>query len=838
MTQTVVDKPEQQTRRPAGSWLSRRPAMLAAVCFIGGIVLHDQAMCAPLIWAGFTLALAIVATIFLAHEILSSLTLAFAIVSAGMGVGQLEAFYYPRADISAYATSTPRLAWLELFIEHEPRILSDPFSRHPLPPKQVATAKVLKVKCWDGWRDTSGEMLVQIRQPHPRLAASQTIRVIGTLEHPSPATNPGQFDFAKYYREQRILTSLHIDRAGNIEILEEARATWMSKVRQLSRHLLGLGFAERDSTNHALLRALVLGDNDPELRDIQEQFRRTGTSHHLAISGLHIAVLGAFVYYACRALRMRPRFAVLLTTAMVALYGVAALPSPPVMRSVLMGIFIGLGLSIARGRDPVQLLSLSVLAMLIYSPLDLYSAGFQLSFGTVLGLILFTPHVDRFLRSFRAEDWPLTRQKTRSTMSMLNDIIVRAFAAGLVAWGISMPLIAYHFGQINPYAIMAGIILAPFVFVALIGGFVKIIFTLAFPAGAEGWAFVASLPMTWMRGVLAWLDKIPGSDFPLPAPPVWLIVLFYAFCLLLLVPYRRPKWHVLIRATPVTLCFTTMLLPLFRVRTTIVPDESLKFTLLSVGAGQCAVVEAPGGKTVIIDAGSTSLSDALRKCLAPFLRREGVVSVDQIYLTHSDYDHISAAAEVASVYDVRETLAGPRFRSIANENPAADMLLKQLETLDLPPRIVSPGERIPLSRESEIEVLWSPRDSALSSNDSSVVLKVHYAGRSILLSGDIQADAQNELLESPERLKSDVLIAPHHGSREDSTERFINAIDPEFILSSNDRTLTGKQKRFSSLVRNRKLFRTNTHGAITVIIHRDGKIEVTPFLRNPYIGSP
>lgn len=812
-------------------WLLRRPALPAAVCLIVGIVVHDLALCAPLFWGGVTLVLAIAAAILLSHTILSPACIALSLLSAGVGLAQLAAFYYPRADISGYATEKPRLAWLELWIEHEPRILTDPISKHPLPPKQVATAKVLKVKCWDGWRDATGELLVQIRQPHPRLTAAQKIRVIGMLERPGAATNPGQFDFAKYYREQRILTSLHIDRAGNIEILEESPATLASRIRQVARHGLALGFLPEDSTNHALLRALVLGDNDPELRDIQEQFRRTGTSHHLAISGLHIAVLGGFVYCICRVMRLRPRPTILLTTAFILLYGIAALPSPPVVRSVLMGAFVGLGLATGQSRDAIQLLCISVIAMLIYQPLDLLNAGFQLSFGTVLGLIIFTPRLDGWFRSLKADDWPLTRQRTRSTISLVYDQFIRAFSAGIVAWIISFPLIAYHFGQINPFAIMAGILLAIPVFIALIGGFLKIVLTLLFPGAAEGWAFLANLPMSVMRGMVGWLDQIPKSDLPLPAPPWWLIVLFYAFCLLTLIPSRRPKWHVLMRFAPAALCIVTMLLPLFRVRADVLPDPSLRFTLLSLGAGQCAVVEAPGGKTVLIDAGSGSLSDALRKCIAPFLRSQGILEIDQLFLTHSDYDHISAAADVAGIYDVRETLSGPRFRGIAAENPAADMLLRQLDALNLPPRVVSRGERVPLSRDAEIEVLWSPRDSALSSNDSSLVLKIHYAGRSILLTGDIQSDAQNQLLENPEQLKADVLLAPHHGSLEDSTAQFIAAVNPKYVFSSNDRSLTGKQKRLDALVRDRQLLRTNTHGAISATIHHDGRLEVVGYLQ-------
>src|SRR5206468_5435571 len=168
---------------------------------------------------------------------------------------------------------------------------------------------------------------------HPRLAINQRVRVLGLLERPSPATNPGQFDWAKYYREQRVLASVHVPLAQNIQIIATSAPGPLDFVRSESRRLLSAGFGAEQSLDHALLRALLLGDNDPELRDVQEQFKRTGTSHHLSVSGMHVAVLSGFIYAICRVLRMRPRAAVVFTVLFALLYAIAALPAPPIVRS-------------------------------------------------------------------------------------------------------------------------------------------------------------------------------------------------------------------------------------------------------------------------------------------------------------------------------------------------------------------------------------------------------------------------------------------------------------------------------------------------------------------------
>jgi competence protein ComEC len=434
--------------------MSRWPAVPAAAAFIGGIGLHPHVPHSPVIWLTAVTALSAAAFAARRRAVSATVLLALGLIAVGIAAAQSEAFYYPRRHISAFAADSPRLAQLELRIDNPPRILSIRYDNHrPLPPKQVTTASVVKVRTKSGWEDATGDVLVQIAQPHPKLAVGQTVRVLCMLQRPSPAMNPGQFDWAAYYRDQRILASVQIHEAGNIRILTDPGPGPWTWLRERARRLLAAGFTPNQSLDHALLRALLLGDSDPELRDVQEQFRRTGTSHHLAISGMHIAVLGGFVWGACRLLRMRPRRAAMVMLAFVLLYGLVALPSPPVVRSVLLCLFFGIGLIRGRALEPVQLLAMSVFAMLIYKPLDFYNAGFQLSFGTVLGLMVFTKVLEQTFRKRDPDERALQGLSKptplQAAIDWLDQWLFVALAAGLVAWSVSAPLIAYHFGQLK-----------------------------------------------------------------------------------------------------------------------------------------------------------------------------------------------------------------------------------------------------------------------------------------------------------------------------------------------------------------------------------------------------
>ena len=856
------------------------------VAFMVGIAVHDRLFVGPTGWM-ILLAISIAAAIgYRGRQYLSAAFLLLATFLAGVSAAQLETFYFASTHIAHYATDQPRLAQLEMRIDAEPRILVAQFEGgRPLPPRQVTQARVTRVLTWNGWREASGEVLVQIAQPHPRLAIGQTVRAVGKLERPSPAVNPGQFDWAEYYREQRILCSVQIASADNVLILDDeagaaglalradgdATATQPSsssekndgasdgaqqgragQAARLSgpwawwqahtRQWLAAGFTPAQSLDHALLRALVLGDSDPQLRDVQDAFQRTGTSHHLAISGMHVAILGGVVFFILRLCRVPPATATVVGIVAVVLYGAAALPSPPVVRSVLLAVIAAVGYLRGRGVDWIQLLAVSVFAMLIYHPLDLFNAGFQLSFGTVLGLMIFsrptiawaTSKWDPDAHALRFANFRHHSRRDRFYAWLRPKLIV-TLATGAIAWLVSMPLIAFHFGQLNPWAIPASILLAGPVLVALIGGFAKIALTLLLPIGAPLWALLAAVPMHAVRSLVELLAKLPGADVPFPKPAIWMIVAYYALLLLPLLPSPRPAIRWIKRTVSVGGLTVVALLPLSAGAAegdTLDPSATLTINLLAVGAGQCAVVDLPDGRCAMFDCGSDSLQDPIRKAVAPVLRQERRTRVDLLVLSHTDHDHVSGAAELIADYGVRVVVLPPRFREFAGRDEAGRALLRAIDESGATVHTLHAGESLPFGG-ARLEALWPGAAVASdATNENGLVLELHFAGQSVLFTGDIQGVAESGLVEhSREALHADVLIAPHHGSSEQTTAAFLKAVDPSIILASSSRRISAKQKRFDRLIGDVPLYRTNDCGAITVHLLADGGRTVKTFLK-------
>ncbi|MBC7783777.1 MAG: ComEC/Rec2 family competence protein, partial [Burkholderiales bacterium] len=381
----------------------------------------------------------------------------------------------------------------------------------------------------------------------------------------------------------------------------------------------------------------------------------------------------------------------------------------------------------------------------------------------------------------------------------------------------------------------ASILLAPVVFLALLGGVLKIALTALWPGLAGIWASIAQAPISWMRRSVDWLAGLPHGDVPFPAPPAWVVVLFYVTLLLAAVNWRRPGARNLTKLAFAGAMAVLLLLPFGSTITQAPRRDGLRITILYVGAGQCAVIEPPSGRTTLIDAGSLSLSDPVRRAIAPFLRFRGITELDTIAISHGNSDHFSAVAELVEAYGAREVLVAQGFSGTVRGNQQASEMMTSLARSERPPRTVSFGEIVPLGSNTSIEVLWPPPAlgaTELSPNDQSMVLRFTHAGVRVLFTGDIQEAAMTELLKTPDLIRADILIAPHHGSSELSTPAFIAAVQPRAIISSNDRTLTGKQKRFEAMAGLLPVFRTHTSGAVTIRIDSQGHYRVDPFIRS------
>jgi competence protein ComEC len=804
--------------------LARRPAVTLVLLLTAGILLHDQLPSRPSLTLACGTAVTLVAGLCVRRTVVASAVLALAVILGGVALAQREHLAFAADDIGLFATDDDRLATVEATIDAEPQVIANP-SEHgrPLPPRQTFLVDIRRVLTTHGWVNATGQLPVRLDQPNPALAAGQTVRLLGMLTRPRPATNPGEFDWAVYYRRLRITATLTVNRPGNARVLAAPGFAPLPWARAKIRHLLAAGFTAAHASDHAVLQAMLLGEHDPDLRDAEADFQQAGVAFQLGVSGLHVVLLAAGVVWVCRRLLVRPRHTLCIGTGFVLLYALVAMPSHSGTRVAIASVVWATGLWFRRTTDHAQLVAVAVLVMLGVHPLDVYAVGFQLSVAVVIAFLIFVPALRRWAVD---PDRPWSPPSS-SPVSRLRRWLVRAVALGAIAWLATLPLVATDFGQLTPWAVVGGVVLFPVAVIALYAGAAKVVLTLLWPSTAVPAATVAGWPVVAMRAVTHGLTRLPFGNVTLAPPPAWAVVAYYAVLLVPLIPVEPGRRRWVLRLSP--LLGIAGLIGASTLATATPSAGGLRVTLLSLGAGQCAVVETPDHHTDVMDCGSSTVPELDRRVVAPFLQASGDRTVTDVFLSHGDFDHISAAGDVAAAFHAAAVFTSHHFRPHAVNNEPDEALLAKLDELGVGPHELAVNDHVDLGGGAAVDVLWPPPDGTWTSNDAGLVLRLTYAGRRILFPADIQDPAFAALLKQSDRLPADVLVAPHHGSSEKLTPAFLAAVHPSIILSSNAARLSAKQRRFDEMVGRTPLYRTPECGAITVTVTPDGRVDVQTY---------
>ena len=844
-----------ESERPAISpsqWLVLRPALSAAALIVAGLGVHEWVIRAAFFWTLILMGATGAACMWHRRPRLGGVAIGLGLFAGGVAGGQLESFHYNARDIAMMSSATPRLARVQLCFDDPPHVSTDA-ERHRAA-TQSGRARVVAVQTRDGWVAAQGNVLFTAPATTPPIAAGQIVRAIGMLGRIGPAMNPGEFDWEHYYRRERLLCTLHLVHAEQVATIVDAASSRarpaMAAVQMIAltsqsgdpdspplfarvRQWLGSGFSDGRQVDRALLQALLLGDRGPALRAVERDFRATGASHLLSSSGLRMAVLAAIFYGVARLLRLPPMVCAALVAAAVTAWGTITLPTAQALRPVVGAAAIGLGLALRRPAGGVQILAVTALIILIARPSEIRSAGFQLSFTIVLGMLLLARPALHFANGQRVRDEDVleklgklsTRQRVRHRVGRA---LVNVLVVSTVAWLVAIPLVAWHFEQFTPWAVPIGIILSPVVIAVLVLGFIKILLSAICPPLAAPWAWAPGVAASVLRHGIHWATYLPGVDIPVGRPASWIIVLFYALLLMPFVPARRRAARWGLRCGPVAALIVLLMPQWAGAARCLSRPAAVRVTLLAVGAGQCAVIETPT-TAFMIDAGSSALPDPLHDCIEPFLHHQGRRNLSRIFLSHGDYDHISAADAAFDECGHAQVIDTPFLSVHATQSVTCRRLLDDLRSAGQAPTHVVAGTTIAMDDGSRLTVLWPPADCNMNSNNAGMVVRLECGGRAILFPADIQDPAMAELLKHPAALKSDVLVAAHHGSSESLTARFVAAVDPKVIVSSDAERLTKKQRDFAATIDRRPLYRTGTCGAIEIDIEPPGRIRVEPF---------
>ncbi|HKL99177.1 MAG TPA: DNA internalization-related competence protein ComEC/Rec2 [Mobilitalea sp.] len=581
------------------------------------------------------------------------------------------------------------------------------------------------------------------------------VTVSGTIQKFSSATNPGQFDEKMYYKIQNINYKM---RADEIRIINSRCSKYHLVLNTIKQKLLKVYDAILPDKEAGALIAMLLGEKYLLEDETKSLYQENGISHILAISGLHVSLIGASIYAILRKLKTGLLPATIISILFIYSYGVLTNFSVSTNRAVVMFIIMLLARSFGKTYDMLSALSLCALLILLQNPLQLFSAGFLLSFGAVLGIAVLLPCI-------------------RGVFTYKNPV-VDGVLISISAQIMTLPMILRFFFQLPIYSVFINLLILPtmtlLVLSSLLAGVVGLL-SLRLGVFLIGGA-------NYLLKMYEWLcrlgSKIPYNLYTTGRPENIRIIIF----LLLLTAFiwGATKY----KKKPILLLLVAAVLILVLPK----PNHDLTIMMLEVGQGEAIFMKNETGTTYLIDGGSLDIKQVGTYRLQPFLLSQGVDHIDYAIVTHTDWDHISGLMEL--IQGKKIEICNLVLPNIEISLPSYLELKELAKAYSVKVLYISAGDLIEEGK-LRIQCLHPAKGYRYTSaNSYSTVLSISYGRFEMLATGDVEADGEKLIMEQLKNTGEsvttdyDVLKVAHHGSKYSTMEDFLEIIKPEYALIS------------------------------------------------------
>ncbi len=622
--------------------------------------------------------------------------------------------------------------------------------------------------------------------------AGERWRLTVRLKRPHGNANPHGFDYEAWLFERGIRATGYVRSRLPNERLDEFAArpgTLVERLRERIRERFAAALPEAEFAG--VLVALAVGDQHAIDADKWRLFNRTGTTHLMSISGLHVTMVAGLVYWLAAGLWRRvPALALRLPAqqAGVATGWLAALAytllsgfGVPAQRTLYMLSVVAAALWLRRTTAPSRVLLLALLVVLLIDPWAVMSAGFWLSFGAVA--LLFQVGSGRVGRQHWLATWG--RAQWAVTLGMVPALLALFQQFSLISPltnAVAIPLVSL---VVTPLALLAALI--PF----------------------DPLLWLAHWILALLMAFLGWLAELPVAVWQQPAPAAWAVVVAVIGCIWLLLP----------RGVPARWVGAMLMLPLLLTPPPRPEPGELRVTTLDVGQG-LAVHLQTASHDLLYDAGPqfSADSDSGERIVLPYLRALGVQRLDGLVVSHQDNDHAGGAASVLGALPVAWLAS-----SLPDDDPLRAAPVTQRRCIG-GQHWEWDGVRFEVLHPPAADYDKPPRKS----NDMSCVLKVEAPGGTLLLAADVEGASEVRLAAQP--LRADYLVAPHHGSRSSSSADFVAAVQARTVIFP-----VGYRSRFRHphpevvaryVATGARLLRTDRDGAVTLLIAPDASAVV------------
>jgi competence protein ComEC len=673
------------------------------------------------------------------------------------------------------------------------------------------------------------------KEHNPDLHFGDRISITGKLKRPHSFNNPGGFDYERFLAFQKIWVTAYAKTISKKDPEKGLRWHLEDTRRKISDIIKQYGEGKEETE---LLRASIMGDQSGISSETYTQFQRVGVAHLIAISGLNIAVIGfvAFAFFLWLLSRFRfflfrawtKKGAAILSIFPVIYYGLISGMAPPALRSVVMVLVFQAAIIFEKEGDPINTLTVAALLILAAHPPSLFSVSFQLSFGCVFAMIY---------GALKMSELELITIREGSASEKSRFIRAREFSFSFMYLSVcaiigSLPITMFYFHQASIIGLLANIVFIPvYSYLVVVPGLTSVF---AYPINTTlasyGIGFCAKV-LNISLSIFKICSEQPLVAITTITPSYLEIVLFYGLCWALLNIRER------IAKIAVVIILLIGLTDAGYWTYQRYFHKDLRITFLDVGQGNSALIEFPGGKCMLIDGGGffdSSILDVGSGVIAPLLLQKKIMTVDTLLLTHAHEDHIGGLPYIAENFNVKQVWRNGQGEESGTYLRFLEII--QRKKIDAPEfsKIFDHDEIINGINGVKLNILHPEKDFKPHKklNPDSIVLKLEYKDISILFTGDIDKKIEKKLVDKyKDALKSTILVVPHHGSKSSSSDLFLDAVKPEYVVISlgwKNRFNFPKSETIKKYLQHKaQIFRTDINGAISV--STDGNsLEIIP----------
>lgn len=751
-----------------------------------------------------------------------------------LGLFSMQSYFHPKHPPSH----------ISRFIGSEPILLEGTIDCSPQRTQSRTQLLIKSHKIISGDRHISveGHLLLFLKEQNSQLHIGDRLRLLCRLHRPHGFRNPGVFSYERHLALERIhVVGFLSDDKMWVKVGEGFKNPILLKIESWRDHIRD--FLEKEATlpSSSIFQALVLGEQGNIPEEVRESFITIGIAHLLAISGDHLGIVALLSFSLFLWVMKRSDFLLLslsvkkwaaaLTIPCLLLYTFIAGGGISVIRATIMVITFFLSIVSDRERHLLHTLALAAFLILLFSPPSLFDVSFQLSFLAVLSILYLVPRIYRDLRREEINIPPEISWKQK-----IWKYVRLSFIVTVVAILGTAPFVALHFNRVSLIGFLANLFIVPWVgFLIVPTSLIASIFSFFFYPFASLLITVDQFLATILFKVVAFFASIPFASIYIPTPTALEIILYYLL-LFLWVHLRKGKK---IKYLFVGICILLAAdLAYWNLKDRLRKDLTLTF--IDVGHGDSILVEFPKGKRMLIDGGGLHEDrfDVGKNVIAPFLWKKKIQRIDTLVLTHPDPDHLKGLNFIASQFKIG------RFwdNGLRGDSEFYLELEKTLQRRKIDRFPLNENINSQMINGIEISFLNPPAGSAgpvrhpnpAWLNNQSLVIKLRFKNIVLLLTGDVEKEAEERMVRKGYPLGAHILKVPHHGSSSSSSLIFLEKVKPDHaIISVGERTIgrlphpevIERYKRLGS-----KIFRTDQHGAITVMTGGE-RVEIKTYLK-------